>query len=79
MSKNDRLKEFLIDAGVSGRTQQEIIIEFKNHLRSADLVKVLNQWHKLNAVQKFRVEAGPYRPITVWRATTKLLEIEDEI
>ena len=71
-----KLRQLLIEAGVDGMKQSKITHHFVHQASAEELVEILNFWQEMGAVQKFRIDGKAHRPITVWRATTKLLEVK---
>ncbi len=73
----ERLRYMLVDAGVNGMTQKQITANFANMMKANEIKEILERWRLVGAVQKFRVEEST-KPITIWRATTKLIEEEGD-
>lgn len=79
MKIHPRLRELLIEGGITGLKQSEIIVSLRNTMKAPEIREILEEWRKEGYVQRFRLSpktAG--RPITVWRATNKILEMKDE-
>lgn len=70
------LRQLLLEAGVDGIKQSKITHSLLHRATSEEITQVLTIWQEVGAVQKFRISGKAHRPYTVWRATTKLLEVE---
>jgi hypothetical protein len=71
-----KMKQMLLEAGVEGLKQSRITHALVHQATAEQFIEVLDFWKEIGAVQKFRLDSKAHRPITVWRATTKLLEID---
>ena len=69
------LRATLIKAGVAGVRQRDLTHAMRNVATVSEFMPILQNWRKLNAVQRFVISDQPHRPTTMWRATTKLLEL----
>jgi hypothetical protein len=72
------LVEFLIDGGVIGRKQAQIVSRFDGYATAKRLEQELEFLAADDRVQKFNIPAVGRRGgrrFTVWRATTKILEV----
>lgn len=73
----EKIRAFLIAGGIYGRKQQEITHYMVHQLLASEIVEILESWRAKGWVDKFTVE-GPHRPITMWRATERILEWKEE-
>ena len=72
------LLEYLIQGSTVGRKWTDIVKRFNHYATSEMLEQTLDDLHLTDKVQKFRVRQarnGKGRPVTVWRATTKALDV----
>lgn len=75
----EELIRYLIAGGTTGQKQSEIQRRLAAHARSVEIDIELEGLLASEKVQKFSVPAsGRGKPATVWRATTKILENDDE-
>ena len=70
------LRQMLIEAGPDGLKQSHITHYFCHKAGAEELKEVLDFWKEIGAAQKFRIDGKAHRPITIWRATQKLLEVD---
>jgi hypothetical protein len=73
------LIDYLISAGTVGRNTSEILRRFQNRVASDQITGELESYQVEGRVQKFTYppKGGKGRPTTVWRATTKMVELDD--
>lgn len=71
----DRFEGFLISGGTDGRTKTAITVFMRPYITAEYIDSQLELWYTAGKVQKFTVPSahGGSRPVTVWRATTKML------
>lgn len=74
----ERVRELLLDAGVNGLKQTLITGPLHHDLPASELLLILERWRLVGAVQKFRIDDVPFRPITIWRATHLLAETTED-
>lgn len=72
------LIDYLISAGTTGRNTSEILRRFQNRVATDQLTSELESYQVEGRVQKFTYppKGGRGRPTTVWRATTKMVELD---
>lgn len=72
------LVDYLVSAGTQGRNTSEILRRFQNRVASDQITGELESYQVEGRVQKFTYppKGGKGRPTTVWRATTKMVEID---
>jgi len=78
MDWQSKLIEFLIEGGVIGRKQAQIVTKFDAFATAKRLEQELEFLAADDRVQKFNIPASGRRGgrrFTVWRATTKILEV----
>lgn len=70
----DQLVECLLAAGTVGKKQTELVLRFKNIVKTAELTNELEAMLGVRKVQKFSVPSpnGKGRQTIVWRATNEL-------
>lgn len=67
----DKLREALMQGGVTGLTQTEVLFKCRSYLKAKEIDFALHLMHELEMVQKFEVPtAGRHK--TVWRATNNI-------
>lgn len=71
----DDLVHYLVTAGTVGRKKSEILSHFKNRVKAVQVNAELEALHVEDKVQKFTIPGGG-RGLTIWRATTKMLEVK---
>lgn len=73
------LIDYLISSGTVGRNTSEILRRFQNRVASDQLTSELESYQVEGRVQKFTYppKGGKGRPTTVWRATTKMVELDN--
>lgn len=73
------LVDYLISAGTQGRNTSEILRRFQNRVASDQITSELESYQVEGRVQKFTYppKGGKGRPTTVWRATTKMVELDN--
>lgn len=74
------LVDYLVSAGTQGRNMSEILRRFQNRVASDQITSELESYQVEGRVQKFTYppKGGKGRPTTVWRATTKMVEVDSE-
>lgn len=72
------LVDYLVSAGTQGRNMSEILRRFQNRVASDQITSELESYQVEGRVQKFTYppKGGKGRPTTVWRATTKMVELD---
>lgn len=72
------LVDYLVSSGTQGRNMSEILRRFQNRVASDQITGELESYQVEGRVQKFTYppKGGKGRPTTVWRATTKMVEID---
>lgn len=75
------LVDYLISGGTQGRNTSEILRRFQNRVASDQITGELESYQVEGRVQKFTYppKGGKGRPTTVWRATTKMVELDNEV
>lgn len=73
------LIDYLVSSGTQGRNTSEILRRFQNRVASDQITSELESYQVEGRVQKFTYppKGGKGRPTTVWRATTKMLELNN--
>lgn len=73
------LVDYLVSAGTQGRNMSEILRRFQNRVASDQITSELESYQVEGRVQKFTYppKGGKGRPTTVWRATTKMVELDN--
>lgn len=73
------LVDYLVSAGTQGRNMSEILRRFQNRVASDQITSELESYQVEGRVQKFTYppKGGKGRPTTVWRATTKMVELDE--
>lgn len=73
------LVDYLVSAGTQGRNTSEILRRFQNRVASDQITSELESYQVEGRVQKFTYppKGGKGRPTTVWRATTKMVELDN--
>lgn len=74
----ERIRELLLAAGTSGLKQKDITHHMVHKMTGAEITQQLEHWRSVGAVQKFRLDELPHRPITMWRATERLAETTED-
>jgi hypothetical protein len=74
----ERIRQLLLRAGTAGIKQRYITHTLCHQLNAQEITAVLEKWRAIGAVQKFRLDELPHRPITMWRATEKLAEMDEK-
>lgn len=77
MSYREELRVALLNAGIDGVSKTNLTIALRNIADAEMIEEELEALHKKGVIQKFVIQSkrkgGP--PKTIWRATTKLLEV----
>lgn len=69
----DKIRELLVEAGLTGLAQSDLSVACKNLIDAEGTRAILDVMHNLGMVQCFEgVQLGKGRPKTIWRATTKI-------
>lgn len=73
------LVDYLVSSGTQGRNTSEILRRFQNRVASDQITSELESYQVEGRVQKFTYppKGGKGRPTTVWRATTRMVEIDE--
>lgn len=70
-----KLRQILLGAGLDGISQHKLNQKTKTLVWSTDtMIPILDEWERLQWVQKFTIRDRSKRPMTVWRATNLLQE-----
>ena len=72
----EKIREYLISGGIHGRKQKEIVHYLCHQLLASEVVDILESWRERGWVDKFTIEGKAHRPVTIWRATERILEDE---
>lgn len=73
----ERLKEILIEAGTVGVKQKTLTYSLRSWTRASEIKAQLEVLLEHDHVQKFELDSEELtggRPVTIWRATTKIME-----
>lgn len=76
MPWQDAVDLFLINGGLSGKSQTELILRFKSSVDTEQLKAYIDALWIEGKIERFQVmhKSGQGKPRTVWRATTKMME-----
>lgn len=71
------LIDYMINGGTAGRNQSDILRRFQNRATTDMITSELESYQIEKRMQKFMYppKGGKGRPTTMWRATTKMLEL----
>lgn len=73
----EALRELLIKAGTQGLKQYQITSQLQRYGSAKVLRDMLEDWELKQWVQRFEMPRKNWRPTTVWRATTLILNSGD--
>lgn len=71
----DALRDKLLAGGLGGCKQSQLTKALQRHVNAEEIKAALDVMHELGYVQRFdNIQVGRGRPVTVWRATTALVD-----
>lgn len=70
----ETLEHYLITGGTNGRTQNHIVTRLRNWVDGKTVTEELETLREMRKVDKYIVPKKHGPSVTVWRATSKILE-----